>query len=169
MGSQSSRSDEAGRPVQDNRVTVGSRVETVGWVLPIDDTSFRIYTAGRVTSPGEIVRQRSRLNGKLWEELTPEEHQRFPGDHEAQVGQGAITLHSEEHLVSSDRGVALVRRALRRQLEIVGALERMFGIDALETSLLIEHLQALRAGKMIEVPSYDFTTHSRRPERRRDF
>jgi hypothetical protein len=95
------------------------RVETIGWVLPIDDTSFRIYTAGRVTSAGDIGRMRSRLNGKLWEELTPEEHQRFPGDYEAQVGQGAITAHSEENLVSSDKGVAMVRQLLKRQLDAI--------------------------------------------------
>jgi hypothetical protein len=51
----------------------------------------------------------------LWEELTPAEHQKFPGDYEAQVGQGAITFHSEEHLVSSDKGVAMVRRMLGRE------------------------------------------------------
>jgi uridine kinase len=33
--------------------------------------------------------------------------------------------------------------------------------DALETELLVEHLQALRAGKPADVPVYDFTTHSR--------
>jgi hypothetical protein len=64
-----------------------------------------------------MTRMRSRLNGKLWEELTEAEHQRFPGDYEAQVGQGAIAMHSEEHLVSSDRGVSMVRRILRRQLQ----------------------------------------------------
>ncbi len=62
---------------------------------------------------------RSRLNGKLWEELTAAEHRDFPGDYEAQVGQGPITMHSEENLVSSDRGVALVRRQLRQQLDAV--------------------------------------------------
>jgi phenylpropionate dioxygenase-like ring-hydroxylating dioxygenase large terminal subunit len=105
------------RVIPNPRVAAWSRVETIGWVLPIDDTSFRIYTAGRVRSAGEIARQRSTLDGKLWEALTPQEHQRFPGDYEAQVGQGAITFHSEEHLVSSDRGVALVRRMLQRQLD----------------------------------------------------
>ena len=105
------------RVIPNPRVAQYARVETIGWVLPIDDTSFRIYTAGRVRSPGEIASVRSRLNGKLWEALTPDEHQRFPGDYEAQVGQGAITLHSEENLVSSVRGVALVRRLLKQQLE----------------------------------------------------
>jgi hypothetical protein len=94
------------RVIPNPRVAQYARVETIGWVLPIDDTSFRIYTAGRVRSPGEIASVRSRLHGKLWEELTDAEHRDFPGDYEAQVGQGPITLHSEENLVSSDRGVA---------------------------------------------------------------
>jgi uridine kinase len=33
--------------------------------------------------------------------------------------------------------------------------------DALETELLIEHLKKLRAGKPVEIPIYDFTTHTR--------
>ena len=36
--------------------------------------------------------------------------------------------------------------------------------DALETSLLVEHLRELRAGRPIERPVYDFSNHTRRPE-----
>ena len=36
--------------------------------------------------------------------------------------------------------------------------------DSLDTPLLIQHLRALRAGQAVEIPLYDFTTHSRRPE-----
>ena len=36
--------------------------------------------------------------------------------------------------------------------------------DALETPLMVEHLDALLAGGSIEKPTYDFTTHSRRAE-----
>jgi hypothetical protein len=75
-----------------------------------------------------MARVRSRLNGKLWEELTEAEHQRFPGDYEAQVGQGPIARHSEEHLVSSDRGVSLVRRILRQQLDALGAGHDPIGV-----------------------------------------
>ncbi len=39
--------------------------------------------------------------------------------------------------------------------------------DTLETELLIAHLQQLRAGYAIEVPVYDFATHTRRAETRR--
>ena len=45
----------------------------------------------------------------------------MPGDYEAQTGQGAITYHSEEHLASSDRGVSMVRRVLKQQIDAVGA------------------------------------------------
>lgn len=36
--------------------------------------------------------------------------------------------------------------------------------DSLETDLLIAHLKKLRAGKEVEIPEYDFGTHSRRKQ-----
>ncbi len=39
--------------------------------------------------------------------------------------------------------------------------------DSLETELLIEHLKQLKAGKPVEIPVYDFTTHTRTAETRR--
>jgi len=39
--------------------------------------------------------------------------------------------------------------------------------EALETGLLVEHLQHLKAGNAIEVPVYDFKTHRRRVETHR--
>ena len=36
--------------------------------------------------------------------------------------------------------------------------------DALESELLVEHLDALCRGIAVQVPTYDFTTHVRRPE-----
>ncbi len=109
------------RVVPNPRVAQYSRVESLGWTLPIDDTHFRIYVAGRVKQKGDLGRKRSRMNGKLWSELTEEEHQRFPGDYEAQVGQGPITFHSDEHLATSDAGVAMARRLLQRQLDAIAA------------------------------------------------
>lgn len=38
--------------------------------------------------------------------------------------------------------------------------------DALDNELLIKHLQALKAGQPIEMPVYDFTTHTRTRETR---
>jgi hypothetical protein len=42
-----------------------ARVESIGWTLPIDDISFRIYVAGRVKNSGDIGRMRSKFNGKF--------------------------------------------------------------------------------------------------------
>lgn len=39
--------------------------------------------------------------------------------------------------------------------------------DALETGLLVEHLTALRAGRGVDVPVYDFATHQRVDRRQR--
>ena len=107
------------RVVPNPRVERYGPVESIGWVLPIDDTHFRIYVAGRVTERGALQRLRSRQGGKLWQELSEEEHQRYPGDYEAQTSQGAITFHSEEHLAASDKGVALLRRFLEKQLAVI--------------------------------------------------
>jgi nitrite reductase/ring-hydroxylating ferredoxin subunit len=107
------------RVVPNPRVERYQKVESLGWVLPIDDTHYRIYTAGRVTERGALQEIRSRQGGKRWEELSAAEHREFPGDYEAQTGQGAITLHSEEHLATSDKGIALLRRFMEKQLGIV--------------------------------------------------
>lgn len=107
------------RVVPNPRVVQYGMVESIGWTLPIDDTHYRIYVAGRVREKGELAKFKSRYNGKAWAELTAAEHQRFPGDVEAQVGQGPITFHSEEHLMSSDQGVSMLRILLQKQIDIV--------------------------------------------------
>jgi phenylpropionate dioxygenase-like ring-hydroxylating dioxygenase large terminal subunit len=88
-----------------------SKSDQISWTLPKDDTDTIVFTAivqpvGQEPFGGELY------DGKAWADLTDEEHQRFPGDFEAQVGQGPITLHSEEHLVSWDKGIVLLRRQL---------------------------------------------------------
>lgn len=116
------------RVIPNPRVAKYTRCESIGWVLPIDDTHFRIYTAARVDQPGQLASIRSRLNGKLWEELSEEEHQLFPGDHEAMVGQGPITFHSEEHLSTTDTGVGMLRRIMLKQVAAVARGEDPIGV-----------------------------------------
>lgn len=115
------RISEAGLPtlrvIPSPRIGRYGMVESLGWVLPIDDHHFRIYVVGRVREKGELVKMRSRLQGKLWEELTEEEHRQFPGDYEAQVSQGAIASHADEFLAGSDLGIAMLRRLLKKQLK----------------------------------------------------
>lgn len=106
------------RIVPSPRLTPG-RCSILGWVLPMDDTTFRIYSAGRVKEKGDLQKLRSTMNGKLWEALSEEEHQRFPGDYEAQKSQGDITWHNHEHLRSTDRGIVMLRRFMLRQAERV--------------------------------------------------
>jgi hypothetical protein len=53
--------------------------------------------------------------------MSEAEHRNTPGDYEAQAGQGPVTLHSDEHLVTSDRGIMMLRRMLLQQMEVVAA------------------------------------------------
>jgi phenylpropionate dioxygenase-like ring-hydroxylating dioxygenase large terminal subunit len=117
------------RVVPNPRVAQFARVESIGWVLPIDDESFRIYVAGRVKQKGDIGRMRSKFDGKDWSEMSEAEHQRHPGDYEAQVGQGPITMHSEEHFAQSDRGVLIMRRMLQEQLTAVAEGRDPIGVS----------------------------------------
>jgi hypothetical protein len=61
----------------------------------------------------------SEKRGKPWIDMTEAERQRNPSDWEAQGSQGPITLHSEEHLATSDKGIAMLRRLLRQQIRLV--------------------------------------------------
>ena len=82
----------------------------------MDDHSFRIYVVGRVQEKGELSRMRTRMNGKLWQEMSESEHRDHPNDVEAMVSQGVIARHSEEHLATSDKGIVMLRRLLEQQL-----------------------------------------------------
>jgi len=126
------------RVVPNPRVAQYGMVESIGWTVPIDDTHYRIYVAGRVKEKGELAKFKSRYNGKTWAELTPEEHQKFPGDVEAQVGQGPITFHSEEHLMSSDQGIAMLRQMFQRQLEALAAGKDPVGIAFTEADAYVK-------------------------------
>ena len=45
----------------------------------------------------------------------------MPGDYEAQVSQGPITVHAGERLATTDKGVALYRRMLRTAIRDLAA------------------------------------------------
>jgi nitrite reductase/ring-hydroxylating ferredoxin subunit len=107
------------------------RVESIGWTLPIDDTHYRIYTAARVAEKGVFLPKGAGAptNRRRWQNMSPEERREFPGDWEAQIGQGPITLHSEERLSSSDRGIVLLRRLLQKQVDEVAAGRDPIGVS----------------------------------------
>lgn len=91
--------------------------DLVSWVVPVDDSHY--VQAFAMKMPKDAPAMALLNNGKTWGEMSEAERQRFPGDYEAQSGQGPISLHSEEHLVTSDRGILLQRRLLEKQIEVV--------------------------------------------------
>lgn len=95
-----------------------TRGRMIGWHLAVDDTTMRVFFAAARTKPGRFAGVRMH-NGKLWTEATPHERQDFPGDFEAQASQGRVNLHSDEHLATSDRGIGLLRRMMRQQIQKV--------------------------------------------------
>ena len=105
------------RIVPDPGLSRHGKSESVSWLLPVDDTHYMLYAAIR-KKPG-WNRAKTKPGGKLWAEMTEAEHRAFPDDYEAQVGQGPITLHSEEHLASTDKGLVMLRWMLMKQVEAV--------------------------------------------------
>ena len=103
-------------------------------MMPIDDTHFRVYGARRLS--GEPPR--SKMARGSWADMTPEEKRAHPGDYEAQSGQGTITLHSEDHLAATDRGVAMLRKRYRQQVEVVASGGDPEGLGYNEADALIE-------------------------------
>ena len=95
---------------------------------------------GRVTEPDAIANARSTYGGKPWHELTDEEHRAMPGDYESQRSQGVFQLHSLESLSTTDQGVTMLRRSLRREIERVAAGEDPAGVtqDPAEAQIAIE-------------------------------
>lgn len=121
------------RIIPDPNVSRFGRGESVGWLMPIDDTHYRIYTALRSRDGQQRSRSATRPGGKTWHDMNERERRDMPGDWEAQIGQGAITKHSEEHLVSSDRGLVLVRRQFRAALDAVERGEDAPGVAFTES------------------------------------
>jgi phenylpropionate dioxygenase-like ring-hydroxylating dioxygenase large terminal subunit len=94
---------------------------TVGWVVPVDDTHHRRFHSMKVPKnlKGRPRQMYTEKRDKPWIDMTEAERQRNPSDWEAQGSQGPITLHSEEHLATSDKGIAMLRRLLRQQIRRV--------------------------------------------------
>jgi phenylpropionate dioxygenase-like ring-hydroxylating dioxygenase large terminal subunit len=127
------------RIVPDIHLKAG-KATSVGFVLPVDDTSFRLFHIMRV--PQDFTfNARAVHDGRTWSQLTEAEHQMIPGDWEAQVGQGAITYHSEENLAGSDRGVGRLRHFLRQQIRLVAEGGDPMGVN-FDPANDVYHVQA---------------------------
>jgi phenylpropionate dioxygenase-like ring-hydroxylating dioxygenase large terminal subunit len=104
------------------------KTNNLSWAVPIDETHTKVYAMVRKPKGAAAQGLGVYAESKTWFDLTDEEHQRFPGDYEAQVGQGAITAHSAEHLSSTDRGVSMVRRMFKQQLDLVDSGQDPIGV-----------------------------------------
>ncbi|WP_304308442.1 aromatic ring-hydroxylating dioxygenase subunit alpha [Pseudacidovorax intermedius] len=104
-----------------------SRVAITRWTTPVDNTTCRIIGWRHFhpdADPRGIADERLcgvesvdffGQNG----DRPYEERQRMPGDFDAQVSQRPIAVHQMENLTRCDRGVAMLRQLLRRQIKRV--------------------------------------------------
>ena len=96
------------------------------WVVPLDDEDTMCYAWANFGERGDPPEYNTPEGPELIEQgevfdRPYEQRQRFPADAEATEGMGAITVHANENLAPSDRGVALMRRALRTEIRKVAA------------------------------------------------
>jgi phenylpropionate dioxygenase-like ring-hydroxylating dioxygenase large terminal subunit len=91
------------------------------WTLPVDDDHTINFFVSHVGDKEPIPFERRRqleIFGQ-YEDRPYAERQRLPGDHEAMVSQGRVNLHATEHLGTFDRGIGMLRRYLRKNIEAV--------------------------------------------------
>jgi len=103
-----------------NEVRIRTRPVQTVYTVPVDDTNTRVFRMVHIDKQNEWGAERhaqlrfGQSGGRPYEEA-----QRRPGDFEAMVSQGALPDHAAEHLVSSDRGVIMLRKLLREGIRAV--------------------------------------------------
>ncbi len=111
---------------------VFQRASMLRWMVPIDDThtmtiGWRFFReeldpAG-LGDPGKVGKGGIDFVGQTADERPYAERQRIPGDYEVQVSQRPIAVHELENLATSDRGVVMLRRMIRRAIRAIGKPE----------------------------------------------
>ena len=92
----------------------------VSWIVPVDDTHMFQVLVGKANNGQRAFFDRLNNNTRVtWGEMNERERRDYPNDYEAQSGQGQVPLQSDEHLVTSDRGLVMQRRALTAVIESV--------------------------------------------------
>ena len=117
---------------------VFGRTSLTKWVVPLDDTNSRKFGWRHFNDKDEVLRQGDRDNVG-WETVdfygqtahrSYEERQRNPGDWEAWTSQGPMNLHEREYLGTTDRGIAMLRARLKKDIRAVAqgkSIERICG------------------------------------------
>ena len=109
-----------------------TRAGLTRWTVPIDDThslmiGVRHFNEG-VNDPegrhneAECGKEKVDFLGQTGERPY-EERQRIPGDFDAQTSQRPIAIHALETLGTTDRGVSMLRRIIRKGIRAVAAGE----------------------------------------------
>lgn len=95
------------------------------WSTPVDDTNTLVIAWRHFNERDDPLHQgrpednhvgKTDFYGQS-DELPYEQRQNSPGDWDAWCSLGPITSHAREHLASTDRGVALLRRRLKLEIE----------------------------------------------------
>ena len=94
------------------------------WVVPVDDENTMALAWANFGERGDPPEWNTTDGPELIEQgevfnRNYEERQRSPGDAEATEGMGSITIHKNENLVVSDRGITILRKRLREQIRAV--------------------------------------------------
>jgi phenylpropionate dioxygenase-like ring-hydroxylating dioxygenase large terminal subunit len=100
--------------------------ESMGWLVPVDDNNHRTFHITRMPKSHQgvpLVTAPTWPDNKKWSEMTEDEQWLTPGDWEIQsgLGENGVTLHSAERLATSDEGVVMLRRLLKKQIKVVQA------------------------------------------------
>ncbi len=104
------------------------RVGITKWTVPVNDHACKIiawrHFNDTLDADGKGDRASVGANkidfvGQTGVERSYEEGQKMPGDYEAQVSQGSITVHADEHLGHTDYGVARYRAMLKKAIRKV--------------------------------------------------
>jgi nitrite reductase/ring-hydroxylating ferredoxin subunit len=107
------------------KVRYFGRAGLTRWVVPVDDTNTFVLAwrhfndrddPDHLGRPQDVGVGKTDFYGQSGGRAY-EERQDKPGDYEAWCSQGAITSHAREHLATTDRGIALLRRRLRQEIE----------------------------------------------------
>lgn len=116
------------RPIEKNKAS------EVSWAVPVDDTHVTAFSivAWPLVDGKPDPNWRPRTDTITYDDehgnkIRPgdvrdrpyEERQKWPDDMEAQEGQRPIAIHALENLVSSDKGISLLRRKLKQSLDLM--------------------------------------------------
>ncbi|NDZ16893.1 (Fe-S)-binding protein [Variovorax sp. WS11] len=104
-----------------------ARVAITRWTTPVDNTTCRIigWRHFHADADPRGLADESRCGPESVDffgqggDRPYEERQRIPGDYDAQISQRPIAIHALENLTRCDRGVAMLRQLLRRQIKRV--------------------------------------------------